>query len=285
MENNKKLIITHGDFDGIASAVLIARLEEMTAEDVRVIFTQPFLVDKIVIPEDIKRIYVLDIVINNRDVNMTKKFIESIYDRLILWADHHKGWTQGYVDDYKFAINEEELACAAIIGFVNDILVPDAIVADTRKGEMSSDGILIENAMKANMSDDSIRMSAVKWLLGDESQKSILEKSAEKYENIQKETDRLAKLYEVNGNVAIVDARNNHQYDLTQLLLAGQKISQFAIVKTINPSSKKEMITIATQSGKDLVKLFSLPSGSSFRVTLDMNKFTEALTKLNEEQI
>ncbi len=281
MENNKKLIIAHGDFDGIVSAVLIAKLEEMTAEDVRVIFTQPFLVDKIVIPEDIKRIYVLDIAINNRDVDMTEKFIESIYDKLVLWADHHKGWSQIYIDDYKFAIAEES-ACAVIIGTINDVLVSDAIVADTRKGEMSSDGILVENAMKANMSDDSIRLSAVKWLLGDESQKLILEKAAEKYVEIQKETDILTKLYEVNGNIAIVDARNSHQYDLTQLLLSGQKIARFAIVKTINPSSKKEMITIATQSGRDLVKTFNLPSGAPFRITIDMNKFTEALEILNK---
>lgn len=282
MENNKKLIITHGDFDGIACAVLIARLEEMDAEDVRIIFTQPFLVDKIVIPEDIKRIYVLDIAINNRDIVMTRNFIRSIYNKLVLWADHHKGWSSEYIDDYKFVIREG-LTCADIIGTTDDVFVSDAIAADTRKGEMSPNGILIENAMKANMSDDSIRISAVKWLLGDDSQKPILEKSAEKYRDIEHETIHLANTYVTNGNVVIADARNsNHQYDLTQLLLAGQKIAKFAVVKTISPSLKEERLTIATQSGVDLVKLFNLPSGAPFRVTLDVNRFNEALEILNK---
>ncbi len=81
--------------------------------------------------------------------------------------------------------------------------------------------------------------------------------------------------------MALVDARNsNHQHDLTQLLLGGQKLAQFAVVLTVHPQ-QGEGLTIAT-SRKDinLVELFTLGSGAPFRVSLPAKRREEALDKL-----
>lgn len=284
------MIVAHGDMDGIASAALQAGLLNIPADDLMVLFCQPFTVDKIKIPDDVEQVYVVDIAVNNRDPQMTEQFIEYLGDKLAVWTDHHQGWPEKYknVRNYHFYIKEVE-ACANLFAgkshfAVSDAIVADAVAADTRKGELSPRGQLIEQATKANMQDDSIRVAAVKWLLGDEPQKAVLERAAEKYAEIQKETNRFAVGYEVSGRVAIVDARNsNHEYDLTQLLLKGQKLAEFAVVKVIDSRSKEERITIATLSGKDLVKLFELPSGSPSRVSLEAARLPEVLEKLNAD--
>lgn len=282
------IIIAHGDMDGIVSAALQAGLLNISAEDLTVVFCQPFTVDKIKIPDDIEQVYVVDVAVNNRDPQMTERFIENLGDRIAVWTDHHQGWPEKYkdVNNWHFYIKEGVGACANLFAgksnfAVKDAIIADAVAADTRKGELSSRGLLIEQATKANLQDDSIRVAAVKWLLGDESQKAILEKAAEKYAEIQKETQRLSSTYTVDGKVAIVDARESHDHDLTQLLLAGQKLAEFAVAKVIDPRSKEERITIATQSGKDLVTLFGLPSGSQSRVSLEAIRLPEVLEKLN----
>lgn len=287
MSENKVLIVAHGDFDGVISAVGVAELFGITPKEIRVIFTQPFLVDKVKIPDDIEEVYVVDIAVNNRDPEMTTKFIESIGARLETWYDHHAGWSRR---GGAFAIDENFSACAEWFRQegkypgLGPLMVVDAIAADTRKGRLSPNSLLIEQATKANMADDSIRVAAVKWLLGDESQQAILEAAAEKYVAIQKETERLSATYEVSGKVAIVDARGSHGHDLTQLLLAGQKLAEFAVAKVIDPRSKEERITVATQSGKNLVELFGLPSGAPFRVSVEAARLPEVLEKLNADQ-
>lgn len=284
---DKRLFIGHGDFDGVASVALLAKQLGVSAEEIRMIFTQPFLVGKIVIPDGIEEIYVVDIAVNNRDMEMTKRFIESLGNRLIVWYDHHEGWHTPETTGLTIAqggkvIAQTARACAAMLGPSSDELVQDANAADTRQGQLSPRGQLIEQATKANIADDSIRVAAVKFLLGDESQKAVLEKAAESYAEKQKATEELSATYEIVGKVAVVDTRNStHEYDLTQLLLAGQKLAKFAVAKVVNPQSKEERITIATQSGKNLVELFGLPSGATFRVSMEASRLPEVLEKLN----
>lgn len=283
---NKKLIIAHGDFDGIASAVGIAKQLGISAEQVRVIFTQPFLVDKVIIPDDIEEIYVVDIAVNNRDAEMTQKFIWSIQNKLFKWYDHHQGWpdqmTRESRDVFKISCKE---SCAELIEGDNQLLVADAKAADTRRGKLSWQGLLIEQATKANITDDSTRVVAVKWLLGDESQKAVLEKAAEKYSAIQIETKKLVRLYRITGKVAVVDTRDSiyGSFDMTQLLLDGQVKAAFAVAIFADPKKKEDRVVVATQSGKNLVDLFGLPSGAPFRVDLEVARLSEVMEKLNRE--
>lgn len=277
----RNLLVAHGDLDGIISAVCAIQQYELALGETEVVFVQPFTVDKVEIPDETEFVFVVDVAVNNRNPEMTKEFINRIGDRLTTWVDHHIGWsTEITGDNLAFVINTRVKSCAGIIG-TDTQLVADADAADTRQGELSPRGQLIEQAIKANMADDNIRLLAVKWLLGDEQARKGLETAAKKYAEIQAKTKRLAATYQVIDNVALVDARqSNHQYDLTQLLLAGQKLAQFALALTVHPQ-QGEGLTIAT-SRKDvnLVEIFGLGSGSPFRVSLPAKRLEEALAKL-----
>ena len=280
IKNNKILIVAHGDLDGITSAALLAEQLGIETEDINVVFTQPFLVDQVVIPDDIEEVYVVDIAINNRDPAMTFNFIRNLRGKLVRWYDHHVGWSDEDQTDNRFTLTETP-ACAARIGFAHDIRVINAVIADTREGELQLDGALIDEAIKSDMSNDTIREWAVKLLMGDEDYRHPLEGAARAYTLIENETDRLSQHYEVKGNVACVDAtESNHSYDLTQLLLKGQELATFAVVKTINPKTKEEMVTVATKSKTNLVELFGLVSGAPFRVTLPADRLEDVIEKL-----
>ncbi len=282
------LLVAHGDFDGIVSAVLASWRHPL--EDVRVAFVQPFTVDKVEVADD-EDVIVVDVAVNNRDSKMTTDFISRLGGRLYRWFDHHQGWESLKIDD-RLVINSDAPSCAQVVmsssqdgdmEYYFGTLVADATAADTRQGQLSSEADLIERATKANLSDDSVREAAFRWLLGDKSKLSVLEAAAEKYAAIQAETERLSATYRVTGNVAVVDARESeHNYDRTQLLLAGQKVAPFAVVVSANPRAGEDYLTIAT-SRKDvnLVEIFGLPSGAPFRVSIPASRLEEALGKLN----
>lgn len=282
----RNILVAHGDLDGMISAALAIQRYKLALGETEIVFVQPFTVDKVEVPEETERVIVVDIAVNNRDPEMTKTFLRRIGDRLAGWFDHHQGWRDflGFEstggDVVPFLVDSEARSCAELLQG-DAALVADAIAADTRKGALSPRAQLIEQATKANMSDDNIRLMAVKWLLGDETARAGLEQAAKRYAEIQAETERLAATYRVTGKVALVDARNsNHQYDLTQLLLAGQKLVPHAVVLTVHPK-QGEGLTIAT-SRKDvnLVELFQLGSGAPFRVSLPFKRLDEALAKL-----
>jgi len=277
----QNLLVAHGDLDGMISAVCTIQRYELALDETEIVFVQPFTVDKVEITEEVEKVIVVDVAVNNRDLEMTKNFIHRLGKRLVVWVDHHDGWsTEITGNNSAFVVIAGAKSCAGIIG--SDLqLMADADVADTRQGELSPRAQIIEQAMKANMADDNIRQMAVEWLLGNEQVREGLETAAKKYAEIQAETERLVATYRVTGNVALVDARqSNHQYDLTQLLLAGQKMAQFAVALTVHPKGG-EGLTIAT-SRKDvnLVELLSLGSGAPFRVSLPAKRLEEALAKL-----
>jgi len=276
-------IISHGDLDGIVSAALwVARLLKtgIKREEIQVIFAQPFQLPS---PDRIKgeEVIVVDIAVNNRNPNQTKEFIKSINEKLRSWIDHHKGWQEVQVDD-RFIIDEEAKAAAEIVYqqamdqlAEYEMFVRDAVAADTREGYLSPKGQLIEEAVKSNLKDDSIRLAAVWWLVdgalkeGPEYEKLL--KAQQRYRKIQEVTNRLINRYQIQEGIAVVDAREvAEDYDRTQLLIAGQKMAptEISVVLGRNPEGE-EIITVAT-SRKDLnlVNLFGLPSGAPFRVSL-----------------
>ena len=294
MSENKILIVAHGDLDGMTSAALLAEQLGIESKDLSVVFTQPFLVDQVVIPSEIEKVYVVDLAVNNRDVEMTARFIERFGDKLVQWIDHHHGWDDK-VYDKRFVIDPTAPACAAMLGNGYDTRVQDAIASDTRKLELLPTGQLIDRAIKSDMSEDGIRLWAVKLLMGAEQFRNPLEMAEKAYELVENETTRLSRGFMVDGSicynpvdnevigcVAFVDTTNStHKYDLTQLLLAGQGLAHFAVVKIVNSRDNEEMITIATKSGVNLVELFELLSGAPFRVTLPVERLEEAVEKIH----
>jgi len=83
----KNVIICHGDGDGIISAAIIAK----KIGEAKLIITQPFLLDKIVVDADVEAIYVVDIAVNNKNIAMTTEFASKNTGKIVLWADHHAG--------------------------------------------------------------------------------------------------------------------------------------------------------------------------------------------------
>jgi hypothetical protein len=88
----------------------------------------------------------------------------------------------------------------------------------------------------------------------------------------------------VEGAVALVDIREEtERLDLTQLLLAGQKLAPVAIVRNRNLRMEEPQVTIAaaSDSGYNFVQMFRLGGGMSTRVTLPDERFEEAIEYLS----
>ena len=286
-----KLIVAHGDIDGVTSAAILFGQLGIEPEDLNVVFTQPDLVDQVVIPDEVDQVYVVDIAINNRDPEMTADFVRRLGGKLVRWYDHHQGWEDYHGDD-RFT-TREGLSCASRIGLAHDIRVKDAVVADTREGELSPTGQLIERAIKSDMSNDQIRLWAVRLLMGDETCRNPLKGAERAYQMVENETKWLAGYGQVKENVWFLDVPGTyyktygsdgsfHTYDLTQLLLAGQKLAEFAVVETIDHKTDEELVTVATKTKINLVELFELKSGAPFRVTLPALRLAEVIEKLRE---
>jgi hypothetical protein len=297
MTNEKTvLVVAHGDLDGIVSAALEMLRYGLRPEITEIKFTQPYLIDKIEVDENIKYVFVVDIAVNNRDTEMTRRFIEEISgDKLVDWTDHHQGWSEILAQLNKeqrrlFSIFEDSQSAARIIAAESVIpgaedWVSDANASDTRQGKLSPRGRLIEEAMKANMSDDTVRESAVRWIVNgcavirktvggskEDSDYERLQEAQGKYQKVQEITEKLAERYKVCDNgVAVVDVSAvEEDYDRTQLLLKGEQMSptKTAVLLGKNPEGE-EVITVATMDkSKNLVNLFGLPSGAPFRVSL-----------------
>ncbi len=274
----KITILAHGDLDGMISTSAILR-QYPKAE---ITFTQPFLLDSITIPG---LIVVVDIAANNRDIEMPQRFIDRHMGRILRWYDHHKGWGEtGIPSKYNFMVEDDSYeSCACHFrDSIPEWQLWDSIVADTRKGTLSATGQLIEEAVKSNMGDDSIRLAAVRLLVGDETQQATISVAAEKYKKVKELTEHLTKMYYVQDGIAIIDARGYFSYDLTQLLLAGQERALVALVLVSTPATEAQptgefRISIATKrSDINLVALFGLQSGSASRVSLPFSRFEEA---------
>lgn len=280
------IVIAHGDLDGIISTTLL--IQKYGLKDPIIIFCQPFTVDKIKIESDVDY-YVVDIAVNNRDVAMTETLIKALGDKLVIWYDHHQGWDGLQLPEKVFIINENVGSCAELIGGDRK-LIEDAIAADTRQGQLSPTGLLIEQAIKADMSDDGVRRAAVDYLVTG-NQEAKLKKAAKKYAAIQTETERLFITNEVIDGVAIVDATTGRvDYNATELLIKLQDIATLgvAIVRGKNHRTGEIVFTIARSNSKNynLVNLFGLPSGAPFRVSIpetdwSLEKILEKLSSLS----
>jgi hypothetical protein len=172
----------------------------------------------------------------------------------------------------------------------------DARAADSRQGEMGPLAKIIDHAIKARGTpnredttiDDTLQQIILCYLvsrLKDTEAEAEINKRAAAYEAVQKRTEQWTKRYGVEDGVALVDIREEtERLDLTQLLLAGQKLAPVAIVRNRNLRTGEPQVTIAaaSDSGYNFVKMFGLGGGMSTRVTLPDERFFEALSTLQQ---
>jgi hypothetical protein len=226
-----------------------------------------------------------------------------IGDKLAGWVDHHKNvrWPE-YSADPRYRLAEADscprlinlgefanvelllahgdmdgiLSAAKALGYTYPELEADADAADTRRGVLSRFAQMCNDALRADMADDETRYQIVAVIAG-LLPESVLRQKAERYAEVQARTMGLAKGYEVRGAVAYVDATGAEgPYDLTALLLSGEKMARVAAAKTVNPKTGRAGITMATlDKGLNLVEIFGLQGGAPSRVNLPAERLGE----------
>lgn len=254
----------------------------------------------------------------------TLPFIQALGDRLALWVDHHEHERHAdFVNDPRFILvsRQHHPAIPEIItpelvekiGPVDTIVAhgdfdgimaaakwilggqepypgadEDARAADSRIGSMSDIGQLIDQALKADPTDDEFRQIILRYLVSycqDRESREKIEARAKTYFEIKERTERWAKHYVIDDGLAILDIRSEQKrVDMTELLLKGENLapSKIAVVRNRNTKTGEMQVTIAApvDSGHDFVKLFRLGGSMATRVTLPDERYWEAIAKI-----
>ncbi|MFN3421125.1 MAG: Cas10/Cmr2 second palm domain-containing protein [Armatimonadota bacterium] len=254
----------------------------------------------------------------------TLPFIQALGDRLALWVDHHEHERHAeFAHDHRFILSsrKEHPAVPEMItpelvkrvGKVDTIVAhgdfdgvmaaakwilggeepyegadADARFADSRIGDFSEIGQMIDCALKVNPTDDEFRHLVLRYLVSrcqDEEAKKQIEERAKVYEKVMERTNRWAERYVIDEGLAILDIRSEReQVDLTELLLKGQHLapSKIAVVRNRNLKTGEPQVTIAApvDSSQNFLTLFGLSGGMPTRVTLPNERYWEVIAKL-----
>jgi len=283
----KKLVVSHGDLDGIISASIISVNYNIPVENI--IFTQPFLLDKITIPEDTKEIYVVDIAVNNRGPDMTKEFIERYRDKIKLWVDHHEGYKllKEWLGEDK-VIAGDSPSCPQLMresGFT----VPEEWVAAANAADRPTEyeetelsiflnraliyGILSEDEELKEMIMKTIVMYLVKSYKNEDytEEERLLEEYGKLYEEIEENTIESAdEIQEISGfkyKVGYIKLEREKKVDITKLFMLAYKRYDILIIQKYNKEDE-EITLIGTKLKEiNLLQIFNLKSGAPFRVS------------------
>ncbi len=282
----EKIVVSHGDLDGIISAATILINYNIPPENI--IFTQPFLLDKITIPEG--EIYVVDIAINNRNPNMTKEFIERYREKIRLWVDHHEGYTllKEWLGEDK-VIAGDSPSCPQLMresGFI----VPEEWVAAANAADRPTEyketelsrflnralkyGILSEDEELKEMIMKTIVRYLVKSYKNENysEEKRLLEEYGKLYEEIEGNTiESAGEIQEIHGfryKVGYIKLEREKKVDITKLFMLAYKQYDIVIIQKYNKEDE-EITLIGTKLKEiNLVSIFNLKSGAPFRISL-----------------
>jgi len=282
-------IVTHGDLDGICSAAAVIQENELT--NYITVFTQPFQV----LSNDVRRalldeLYVCDLAINNRNPEMTLRFLLLNERKLIKWFDHHEGWKDCEDELVKRLIKEKRLVVKASAKTATEMITKDkdlikiARCGDTGQYDKHESANLINAALKVNLHDNSVRCLALNYLLNQHKDFDRLFEIAKQYEQIKQNTLDLFNTGRVTDNVFFVDAsKAKGSIDRTFLCFRAYEKAPFVVMK--NRSITTDYSTfVSTNTNVNLKELFNLKSGSSFRVSISEDKVADVIIKLKELQ-
>ena len=155
----------------------------------------------------------------------------------------------------------------------------DAVAVDTRSGELTPQGRLVDCALRARYHDENLKIAAVRALC-DTAQASLfwetVREAAREYEQLLQNTLHWAEKYVVTGDVAWVVVPDGARFDRTELLLYGQKLARIAVVENSG------MLALAApfDSGVDFLRLFQTGGGMPTRVALPVSRRAEVREKL-----
>ena len=240
--------------------------------------------------------------------NTTGAFIEALGPKLVLWLDHHphNNWNN-YTNDPRFVLipHEQAPSCPPLItpniyteygpadtivchgdfdGIASAVtymkqgqeayegLFRDADAIDSRTGTPSKKAIWMDNALKADLRDDTIRYAICNYLMysNEYEAEETINGAAKRYETVQQATNEAISRYDdVRQHIVCVVVDTTKGIDLTALLIAGQRASEVAIVLQKDTNTA----TIAASPKWNFVALFGLPGGKPNRVNLSLDNY------------
>jgi hypothetical protein len=248
---------------------------------------------------------------------VTIPFINGLGSRLAAWVDHHDHERHvDFARDPRFLLSSKaehggcpEMITPAFVAAVGPVDVvamhmdldglyagakwvlggiepyegadADARAVDTRQGEPGPIATRIDRALRARFRDETLKYRVIQYLLARTHAPhhwEEIERAAQLIDPLLNQARKIAERYEVEHNVAYVEARSSAPYDKTELLLLGQQRAAVAVVRDSGSLS----IAAEFQSGLDLIKLFDLGGGMPTRVSVPESRLEEVMQKLGE---
>lgn len=290
----KNVIICHGDGDGIISAAVIAK----AIGEAKIVITQPFLLDKIMIDEDVNAIYIVDIAANNKDIVMTTGFATKHADKIVLWADHHAGAEiLAEILGEKLVFDGNEPSCPSLLE-KNGYTVPQEWLNAANASDRPVDYPATQLSERYNKA---FKVSLIELQDGNRAavekvQKAFISELAtgieselvseygNRYQPIMDATKAAAEAFaELIPGVGITTL-GEAKVDKTLLCTEGYKKYPVVAVQFISAENGEPVTMVATnRKDLNLVQAFGLPSGAPFRINLSGN--FEATKKLVAEKL
>ncbi len=254
--------------------------------------------------------------------SMTGPFLEKLGERLCAWVDHHEHpYHERYRGDPRFVLADKS-ACPACAPMVTEEVVrllgpadtlvchldfdgiysavrwitggvapyreadADAVAVDTRSGELSPTGRLIDRALRARFQDEHLKVAVVRYLTSPKgpvtkNHMETIQAAARLYDQLEEATLQWASQYRIDNDVAHVKVPDNIRFDKTELLLHGQKLARVSIVE----NSGALTVASAFHSGINFLELFHLGGGMPTRVSIPASRRREVFEKLGCEKL
>ena len=280
------IIISHGDLDGIVSAVMIYEIIKEDYLNIEVIWSQPYWLADNKYTGDLSmydRIIISDIALNNRNIGAVMRFIQK-YKGKITWYDHHFGWSKYNIcrtANFRPYIDEKAKSCVAVIRKVHPKMKylekVNGLIKLAHETDQGRTNNLFHKALKINPKNNESRYEIFRYgtsLNGGELERQALTSlriKATKYstvilpntETVLKEDSKIKK------NVIFLDIRHRKRFpiDKTLLFFKAYEKCPHAVLK-FHSKNNEECITVATKTNINLVKRFKLSSGQGYRITL-----------------
>lgn len=248
---------------------------------------------------------------------VTEPFLKGLGDRLAVWVDHHDhAYHPRFAGDPRFVLATKaqhgalpEMITPALVsrvgpvdsvvchGDVDGLMAAakwirggvasypeaddDARAIDTRVGDASPLGALLDRALRGAPRDDDFAERLVQWLVRmpeEPSSRRFIEEAAAAYAAVEARTAELASRYEVRGEVAWCDTRDAHPrtFDKTDLLLRGQRLARAAAVIDAHN------VTLAApfDSGVNFLTLLGIEGGMPTVVSVPRSRLDEVRAAL-----
>jgi hypothetical protein len=249
--------------------------------------------------------------------SMTGPFLSRLGERLCAWVDHHDHpYHERYARDPRFVLASKDRApaCAPMVtAEVVRLLGPadtlvahldfdglyscarwilegeepyagadaDAVAVDTRVGELTTTGRLIDRALRAKFQDAPLKIAVVRYLTTKSPAAAAnfldtIREAALVYDRLEADTLAWAQRFTVRHDVAFVSVPDGVKFDKTELLLRGQALARVAVVE----SSGSLTLAAGFHSDVNFLDLFDLGGGMPTRVTIPSARKAEILAKL-----